>query len=100
MVPINPIIYAQASDAQEFVVDFEESDVYTITASVSNKCVTNYLLDGQEFKIQVLKPFKLDNVEKLLPTISTSSCTLTHDLKPSKLPPQSTSIVTGKQVRG
>jgi hypothetical protein len=90
MVPINPIIYAQASDAQEFVVDFEESDVYTITASVSNKCVTNYLLDGQEFKIQVLKPFKLDNVEKLFPTISTSSCTLTHNLKPSKLPPQST----------
>ena len=90
MVPINTLIYAQETDAQEFIVDFEENDVYTITASVSNKCVSNYLLDGQEFKIQVLKPFKLNNVEKLLPTISTTNCTLTHDLKPSKLPPQAT----------
>ena len=77
-------------DAQEFVVDFPEgpNEYYTITAEITNKCVTNYLLDAQEFKIQVIKPFKLDNVEKIIPTVSTVGCKIDHYLKPTMLPAQ------------
>ncbi|MEY4383728.1 MAG: hypothetical protein RI995_1270 [Bacteroidota bacterium] len=91
MVPLNPSALAfQEPDAQEFVVDFPEgpNEYYTITAEISNKCVTNYLLDGQEFLIQVIKPFSLENVEKIVPTVSTVGCKIEHYLKPTKLPVQ------------
>ena len=82
----------QNPNTQEFVVDFPEgpNEYYTITAEITNKCVKDYLLDAQQFLIQVIKPFKLENVEKILPTVSTANCTITHLLSPTQIPPQST----------
>ena len=40
-------------------VAFDHSGTYVITAEISNGCVTNYLLEGQEFKIEVLEPVNL-----------------------------------------
>lgn len=93
IVPLDTsVVSFQSPNSQEFSIDFPESpnqfDYYTITAEVSNKCVTNYKLDAQEFKIQVIKPFRLDDVEKIVPTVSQVGCTLSHFLKPTKLPTQ------------
>lgn len=60
IVPINPagtLIYSYSGEVLKF--DFPTSDKYVITASITNSCVSNYLLNAQEFDIVVLKPSKL-----------------------------------------
>lgn len=51
------IIYAFTGPEMRY--EFKKSDTYVITAAITNTCVKNYLLDAQEFVIDVLKPFVL-----------------------------------------
>lgn len=93
IVPLDKTqIVSQNPNTQEFEVDFPAgpNEYYTITAEITNRCVTNFMLDAQEFLVQVIKPFKLENVEKIVPTVSTINCTLNHLLTPTQVPPQST----------
>ncbi|MHA8076088.1 T9SS type B sorting domain-containing protein [Aquirufa sp. TARAVU-A1A] len=57
MVPLDPlttIIYTYVGN--ELKYDFPTSGKYVITASISNSCIKDFLLDAQEFDIQVIKP--------------------------------------------
>ena len=40
-------------------VDFPSTDTYVVTAAITNACVKGFLLDAQEFAIEVIKPFML-----------------------------------------
>jgi len=44
----------------ELKYDFATSDTYVITATITNSCVRDYLMDAQQFDIVVLKPVTLD----------------------------------------
>ena len=59
MVPkdLKKLIYSFTG--AEMFFEFKNSDTYVITAAISNACVKNYLLDAQEFKLDVLAPFDL-----------------------------------------
>jgi gliding motility-associated-like protein len=52
--PANTIIYSYTGDVLKY--DFATSGKYVVTAAISNSCTQNFLLDAQEFDIDVLKP--------------------------------------------
>jgi gliding motility-associated-like protein len=59
MVPRDSTKIIYSFTGPEMRYEFKKSDTYVITAAITNTCVKNYLLDAQEFVIDVLKPFVL-----------------------------------------
>ena len=59
MVPKDTTKLLHRFTGPELRYEFKKSDTYVITAAITNTCVNNYLLDAQEFVIDVLKPFVL-----------------------------------------
>jgi gliding motility-associated-like protein len=60
IVPLNPAttqLFTFTGDSVNYA--FSENGTYVVTAKVSNKCVTDSLLDAQKFEIDLLKPFYL-----------------------------------------
>ena len=60
IVPLNPgstQVYTFEGDSVNY--SFADNGTYVVTAKVSNKCVTDQLLDAQKFDIELLKPFTL-----------------------------------------
>jgi gliding motility-associated-like protein len=57
MVPLDPgTTLIHTFTGNELAYDFPSSGKYVITATISNSCIKNFLLDAQEFDIVVLKP--------------------------------------------
>jgi gliding motility-associated-like protein len=60
IVPLNPAttqLFTFTGDSINYA--FKDNGTYVVTAKVSNKCVTDSLLDAQKFEIDLLKPFYL-----------------------------------------
>ena len=60
IVPLNPAttqLFTFTGDSVNYA--FKDNGTYVVTAKVSNKCVTDSLLDAQKFEIDLLKPFYL-----------------------------------------
>ncbi len=60
IIPLNPTstqIFTKTGESVDY--SFADNGSYVVTAKVSNKCVTDQLLDAQQFEIELLKPFTL-----------------------------------------
>jgi len=60
IVPLNPgstQLFTFTGDSVNYA--FNDNGTYVVTAKVSNKCVTDSLLDAQKFEIDLLQPFYL-----------------------------------------
>ena len=80
IVPLNPAttqIFTFTGDSVNYA--FNDNGNYVVTAKVSNKCVTDSLLDAQKFEIELLKPFTL-------PSEFTVICKETTDIKADEVP--------------
>jgi gliding motility-associated-like protein len=59
MVPKDSTTIIYKFTGPEMSFQFKKSDTYVITASISNICKKDYLLDGEQFVIDVLEPLSL-----------------------------------------
>lgn len=74
MVPRDPTTTRiHTFTGNELAYDFPSSGKYVITASISNSCIKDFMLDAQEFDIQVIKPTSITTeVNKFLKCNPTS----------------------------
>jgi len=80
ILPLNPSttqLVTATGDSITFA--YKENGSYVVTARVSNKCVSDSLLDAQKFDIELLKPFAL-------PAEFSVICKETTEIKADSLP--------------
>lgn len=80
IVPLNPgstQLFTATGDSVNFA--YKDNGSYVVTAKVSNKCVTDSLLDAQQFDIELMKPFAL-------PAEFSVICKETTEIKADSLP--------------
>ncbi len=83
-VPLNPagtLYYSYEGDVMKH--KFKDAGKYVITAAISNVCVKDFLLDAQEFDIQIMEPLSLKEEYN-------SICKDNAKVMLDKLPPQKT----------